>query len=668
MILLLLGSCLSLSAAQQKTDAKPRVALVLSGGGAKGTAHIGVLKVLERAGIPVSIVTGTSMGSIVGGLYACGHNAATLDSVVRAQDWTLLLSDREEQSHSLHEREIQNTYAFSLALNFGKKKVSTDSGGMISGRNISRLLEQLTYPYRDSISFDKLPIKFACVATNLADNTEQVFRRGVLSQAMRASMAIPGVFSPVRKDGMVLVDGLLRNNYPADIAREMGADIIIGSSVEDKAKSGDELKSTMDVLMQMIDLNFKNKVEENMAITDIPIVVNVEGYSSASFSNEAIDTLIRRGEEAAMAHWDELVALAKRLGIRQEDVKPDTRLDTFPPLARNSERRHRESKLHVGIRFDNEELVALQTNASFPIKTKMPMGVDLTLRLGRRIMAKGEWMFRPSKVLRSTVSYTFRRNDINFYEYGDRSYNLTYSRQTVKVAPFNFNVRNFNFSIGGVWDHYFNLTMLTDGNPEHEIEKPKNQHVLSYQVQVDYNSENNWYFPVKGSKFQARYGYYTDNLVTMKGQAGTTEVSAMWRTNFSLAKNLTLQPMLYGRLLHGSHTPLLLQNVMGGYWFGQFLEQQLPFAGVGHVEFDWDKVIAAQLQAQLTLTQNNFLQLRLAVEQSADSYSDILKKATSLGMSLGYFYHFLGNPLGAVLGYSNVTKEPYFYINLGCVF
>ncbi len=644
------------------------MALVLSVGGAKGSVHIGVMKVLDRAGIQVSIVTGASMGSIVGGLYACGHNAATLDSVVRAQDWTFLLSDREEQSYSLHEREIQNTYVFSLALNFGKKKVSTDAGGMISGRNISRLLEQLTYPYRDSISFDTLPIKFACVATNIVDNTEQVFRSGVLSQAMRASMAIPGVFSPVRKDSMVLADGLLRNNYPADIAREMGADIIIGSSVEDKAKSGDQLKSTMDVLMQMIDLNFKNKVAENMAITDIPIIVNVEGYSSASFSPEAIDTLIRRGEEAAMAHWDELVALARRLGIRQEDVKPDTRLDSFPPMAKDVDKNLSESKVHVGIRFDTEELVALQTNARFPIKTKMPMGVDLTLRLGRRIMAKGEWMFRPSKVLRSTVSYTFRRNDINFYEYGDRSYNLTYNRQSVRVAPFNFNVRNFNVSIGGVWDHYFNLTMLTDGNPEHELTKPDTQHVLSYQVQVDYNSENDWYFPVRGSKFQVRYGYYTDNLLTMKGRPGTTEVSAMWRSSFVVAKQLALQPMLYGRLLHGAKTPLMLQNVMGGQWFGYYLEQQLPFAGVGNIEFEWDKVVAAQLQAQYSPTQTSIVQFRMAIGQSSDGYKDLLKRGTMLGASLGYFYNFLGNPLGAVIGYSNVTKEPYFYINLGCVF
>ena len=667
--ILMLGLVLAMSAHEPNKpnkSQKPKVAVVLSGGGAKGTAHIGVLKVLERAGIPISIITGTSMGSIVGGVYACGHHAATLDSVVRAQDWVQLLSNKEERSQSLHERERQNTYVFSTVLKLSKKK-SPPEGGLLSGVQISQLLERLTYPYNDSIDFNTLPIKFACVATNIADNTEHVFHSGVLSRAMRASMAIPGVFSPVRMGNEVLVDGGLKNNYPADIARQMGADIIIGSSVQDKPKTADQLKSTMDILMQLVDLNFKNK-EENMAITDIPIIVDVEGYGSASFSTAAIDTLIRRGEEAAMVHWDELVALAKRLGVNRDEVRHDTTVDSIPPLAKVTNRRIGDPLLRVGIRFDIEELVALQTNASLPFNAKRVMAFDLTLRLGRRIMAKGEWTFTPSKLLRSTISYTFRRNDINFYEYGDRSYNLTYNRQTVAVMPLNFNVKNFNFSIGGVWDHYFNLNLLTDGTPEHQLEKPDNQHLFSYQAQVDYNSENDWYFPVRGSKFVARYTYYTDNLVTLKDKTGTTEVGAMWRTNIPLTKKLAVQPMFYGRLLHGNHTPLMLQNVIGGQWFGFYLEQQLPFAGIGHVEFDYDKFVAAQLQGQFMLTEKNIIQLRLATAQSADQYERLFRNQTMLGASLGYFYHTLSGPLGAVLGYSNVTKEPYFYINLGYVF
>ena len=243
-----------------------KVALVLSGGGAKGVAHIGVLKVLEKAGIPIDIITGTSMGSIVGGLYSCGNDAMRLDSIVRAQDWTTVLSDKDDLRYqSLKEREHHNTYAISTSLKLKKKK-NTIGGGIIIGKNIGKLLRTFTYPYKDSIDFNTLPIRFACVATDVVDNSEIVFHSGILSEAMRASMSIPGAFAPVRKGNQVLVDGGLRNNYPADIAKEMGADYIIGVSVASKQRTAEKLKSTGDILLQIVDFNCKNKFEENMAI------------------------------------------------------------------------------------------------------------------------------------------------------------------------------------------------------------------------------------------------------------------------------------------------------------------------------------------------------------------------------------------------------------------
>lgn len=209
-------------AEEVQDSCRSRVAVVLSGGGAKGMAHIGVLRVLERAGIPVDIITGTSMGALIGGLYSIGYDAATLDSLVKVQDWKTLLSDKVDVSNqSLAEREKQNTYLLSRPLNIARKARNA-AGGLISGTNLSQLFTRLTVGYHDSISFADLPIPFACVATNIVDNTEYDMYGGHLSTAMRASMAIPGVFTPVRKDSMVLVDGGLRNNYPADIAKRMG--------------------------------------------------------------------------------------------------------------------------------------------------------------------------------------------------------------------------------------------------------------------------------------------------------------------------------------------------------------------------------------------------------------------------------------------------------------
>ena len=171
-LFLLLAVCIGLQSAvvAQEIKGRKKVAVVLSGGGAKGMAHIGVLKVLERAGIPIDIITGTSMGSIVGGLYACGNSTAKLDSIVRAQDWAYVLSDKDDLSQqSLLERERQNTYVLSTTINLGKK-TTAPGGGLILGKNINTLFYALTYPYNDSIDFNKLPIPFACVATNIVDN------------------------------------------------------------------------------------------------------------------------------------------------------------------------------------------------------------------------------------------------------------------------------------------------------------------------------------------------------------------------------------------------------------------------------------------------------------------------------------------------------------------
>jgi NTE family protein len=192
---LLLG--LMLPAMSQEETPRKKVAVVLSGGGAKGAAHVGVLKVLEKAGIPIDIITGTSMGSIIGGMYACGNDAQRLDSIVRSQEWSEVLSDKDDLRYqSLKEREQHNTYAVTTSLRLKKRKSGRPGigGGFIIGKNISRLLNTFTYPYNDSIDFNTLPIPFACVATDVVDNSDYVFHSGVLSEALRASMSIPGAF------------------------------------------------------------------------------------------------------------------------------------------------------------------------------------------------------------------------------------------------------------------------------------------------------------------------------------------------------------------------------------------------------------------------------------------------------------------------------------------
>lgn len=168
------------------------------------------------------------------------------------------------------------------------------------------------------MNFDRLPIPFACVASNLVDGKEVVLDRGSLPLSMRASMAIPGVFAPVLKNGMVLVDGGISNNFPADLAKQMGADILIGVDVQAELRDAEGLESVTGIIDQMTSFLGIQKYEENKKLLNVYIKPDVAPYSAASFSREAIDTLIMRGERVARSQWDELIALKKEIGIGEE--------------------------------------------------------------------------------------------------------------------------------------------------------------------------------------------------------------------------------------------------------------------------------------------------------------------------------------------------------------
>lgn len=331
-MLMLLVALPSLMAGRKK------VGVVLGGGGAKGVAHIGVLRVLEEAGIPIDYVAGTSMGAIVGGLYAIGYTPAEIDSMVILQDWTMLLSDRVTRT-SLSFPEKENSERYILSLPFGKEKKDRVISGMIKGQNLQNLFSNLTIGYHDSIDFNNLNIPFACVAVDVVDGKDYVFQKGSLPLAMRASMAIPAVFAPVRLDSMVLVDGGLNDNFPVDVALNMGADIIIGVDLgTSDLKVLENLNTPGDVIGQIIALHGYEKYAKNRERADLLFRPNMSSYNAASFSTTALDTLIRRGEQEARGRWNEIMALKKKIGI-PEDYRPEEHLlprKSYPVLPTDS--------------------------------------------------------------------------------------------------------------------------------------------------------------------------------------------------------------------------------------------------------------------------------------------------------------------------------------------
>lgn len=654
-----------LTSASQKN--RPKVAVVLSGGGAKGVAHISALRVIEEAGIPIDIVCGTSMGSLIGALYCIGYTPDFLDSLVRAQDWSSLLSDRTNPSElTLQQREEQNTYAFIRGISNNRP----ETGGLIRGRNLNRLFQKLCANYLDSIDFDSLPIPFACVATDLVTNTEIDFRNGSLVRAMRASMAIPGVFTPVRIDSLVLVDGGLRNNYPADLARNMGADIIIGVSVQGPPLTADEIGDAATVMMQIIDLNTKNKYQENLTMSDIVMKVDVQGYSAASFFPAAIDTLLARGDREARRHWDELLALRRYHNIDSVTYPAiyDQELPTHDRTNVDKTARLPQIPIiSVGFRFDTEEMGALQINGKLPLKTRLPMGISGTIRLGRRLMARAEYSLITNHAsFNPTLAYTFLNNDLDLYTNGSRAYNIRYYQHTADFTPFDLHLRNYLIRAGIRWDYfdYYGQLLAAYGTTA----TLNDDHYFSYHCTAELDNENQWYFPTHGTRLQAAFFYRTDNLIGMGDNIGISDISAHWRINLSPSNRLTFQPMLYARLLLGGEVPLAFINTVGGEWFGHSVEQQMPFAGIGHMENVGNQFIAAQLQAHYRIFTNHYLLLRVATAITDNSFEALFAPPSLYGIQAGYSFITFFGPIDARIGYTNRTKLPYFFLSLGHVF
>jgi NTE family protein len=281
---------------------RPKIGLVLSGGGAKGFAHIGVLKVLEEAGVKIDYIGGTSMGAVIGGLYASGYNATQIDSIFQATNFNELINDFiPRSSKNFYERRNDELYA--LVLPFNKMKIGIPEA-LSKGMYNYNLLSRITRNVRHIRDFNQLPIPFLCIGTNIETGEEVLLNKGNLAQAMIASSAFPSLFSPVEIDGKILVDGGVVNNYPIEEVRKLGADIIIGVDVQNDLLDRTQLKDATKILVQITNLQSIERMKRNVTNTDIYIKPDVTQYGVISFDKG--NEIIRKGEEATFAVYEQL--------------------------------------------------------------------------------------------------------------------------------------------------------------------------------------------------------------------------------------------------------------------------------------------------------------------------------------------------------------------------
>jgi NTE family protein len=320
--LLLLGllSCLAVQTqaiGQQKT---PKIGLVLSGGGARAACHIGILRVFERERIPIDCIAATSFGAMVGGLYSIGYSVDDIERIFSEQDWNSIFSDAPQRSLTRLIDRRNARYQAQISFNGWDPEIPT---GLWEGQRLTEQLDMLTTRQllQAQYDFDKLPIQFRAVSTNLVDGKAYVFTQGSMTEALRASMAIPLLFRPVEKDGMILADGGLADNLPTDIARAMGADIVIAVDATTPLLSKDEIRTFVNVIDQSISLQMERNVEENRKLATIVLKPSLEKYTNGDYLK--IPEIVKLGEESAKRHLDEIKALVAGIPPRPRFVPPE---------------------------------------------------------------------------------------------------------------------------------------------------------------------------------------------------------------------------------------------------------------------------------------------------------------------------------------------------------
>ena len=669
--LLLVPVAMAMPVGSDSLPSRKKVALVLSGGGALGAAHAGALKVIEEAGLPVDIVVGTSIGSIVGSMYSVGYNSSDIATMFQTTDWAEMFLDTENLRHlTLSERDAQNTYFYERDF-YVRGGIDPQPGGVIRGTNVENLFAYYLQGYTDSIDFlSDLPRKFACVSTDLIADDAVVLTNGSLVKSIRASMSIPGVFTPVRLGDKVLVDGGTKNNFPADVARELGADYVIGIWFDlgmDK-----RYRSLMDVLERSAGSDIYRRARDNDKYCDLLIRVPVKGYNSGSFKRSAVDSLIVRGERAAREKLDSIMML-KNLACAMPDVDYTMHLRDINTLQAPDEdqlglidsRQKNTLMASIGLRYDTEDVMAVQVNGRYFMGGRLNSELALTLRLGLRSMLRLGADIEPWHYKKMGVSYELWHNiHHEIFNKGDRCDNLQFIYQKANVKLFSLDAMNFDCELGLGWEHYHLFKSLWNEKSPHFFDK--NEHYFNYHLLLRYNNEDNHFFPRRGVRAEAQYHYYTDNFVGWKDHSGISAVMAKCQVTIPLTHTTHLRPSVQGRLLFGKMLPMLQSNAVGGPTQGKYFPQQLPLSGFGNVEFFDSKFVSASLRLQQRVKGPHYVLLDGSVANHNDEMSDLFKGKPIWGVQAAYYYNsrILG-PLGASMAWSSRTKRVHFYLSLG---
>ncbi|MCL2561916.1 MAG: patatin-like phospholipase family protein [Rikenellaceae bacterium] len=713
-----------------RAEGRKTVGLVLSGGGAKGVAHISAIRALEEAGIPIDFIAGTSMGAIVGGLYAIGYRIDALDSMVRTQHWDALIYDLvSRRDLSLGAREQDDKYLVRVEIGPGNK-VRLPSG-IIGGRNIYNLLYELTFGYHDPTDFYRLPIPFACVGYDMVEGRSVTLCHGLLADCIRASMSIPGAFQTVTMDDMILVDGGIGNNFPADLVRAMGAEVVIGIDVTAPMRTREQINDLADILDQLMSITAREAYDANLRLVDLLIHPDITGYTAASFDPASIDTMLRRGAEAMRESWDEIIALRERIGLRPDYVplrceaavinpsihvgavrfegvhseseralrrivgirenttvtgddlrRAVTRLTGTHSLKNVQYRFEKDSvrttvvfsvtethrnALSVGFRFDTEEMAAILLHLSYAGGRMTNTHFALTGRLGMNPRGTLAFVYGNETQRKFNASFSFGTNEINLFRRGTKISGIDFDQSTVSVSLSNIRMRNFRASVGARLDYYHFRSVISLYGANDR--RAMSEALVSYVGLMQYETLDSRYYPRRGVSAMADYTLSTTNFVQYRGAPPFSAVQAEWLGAFSPTRRTTFIPAVFGRALMGHNIAFLHNNFMGGALSGRYVPQQFAFLGIRGIEQFGRSIVGARLETRVQIWSRTYISLLADYARLGDNFLDLPTAGSNLfGLGAKYSYNSFLGPIDVLLDYSPHDKKVGFYLSLGYYF
>ena len=744
---------------------RPTVALVLSGGGAKGAAHVPIIKYIEELGIPVDMVLGTSMGGLVGGLYALGYSPDEMDEIVRNMDWNWVMSDKLSREYVTYtDMKYKEKYLISIPFYYHKDyyrmkladehrfddvrkheilHIGADNedgaeflkhnllgslpSAYIEGQNVSNLISSLTIGYQDSIDFQTLPIPYVCVATDMVTGKAKIWHSGKINEAMRSTMSIPGVFAPVKTQGMVLVDGGLRDNYPTSLAREMGADIIIGVDLSQAKRTYMDVNNIGDIAGQLIEMLGKDTFEVNVEVPDVKIKPWLPEYNSLSFSTEAVDSIMARGWQAAQAqdsllrevarrtnkeyvsvrkqkafdfHSDSLVIdeidvagvlprekalLKERLDIRPGQKISRSDLDhlvaqiygtqsydyvTYELLGEEEPfrlvlncKKGPVHQLGLGVRADTEELVSVLLNLGLNAHSLQGHKFDLLGKISTNPYFQFHWSYDVPRIPTVNASASIRWTDMNLLNF--RNSTLSFSFLNMRQEVYLSNIKWKRLDIrGGLRNDFFNVENLRSSQIMGDYDmRLVKNDFISLFIDGRTDTFDDGYFPTKGVNAGLSYHWTFAGIPNNIHPFQTIQADA--KIVLAMGESLAFIPSFNMRFLFGEEVPVPFFNAVGGSMAGRYVDQQIPFIGITNLSLMKNILTVFRTDFRYRIMKNHYVTGILNYARDCDHFAHYADGLGYFGAGVEYAYDTIFGPIKANVHWSNITNKVGVYLSAG---